>query len=190
MVIHDEILSSGGSNWHDWRAFNPDWYASPAAPVFRRRILEVLRRDFGNSRLFVIKDPRICRFWPLWRDVLEEFGAKPGVVIPVRNPLEVMASLKRRDGFVSAKSCLIWLRHVVDAESATRGLPRAVVTYRCAAGGLAKCCRNARVQTGGALAETGEHRRTRDRAISCHASFATTPSPPNNWLRGPKWSTG
>ena len=129
MVIHDALLSSGGSNWHDWRAFNPEWYTSPAAPVFRHRILEVLRRDLGSSRLFVIKDPRICRFWPLWRDVLEEFGATPGVVIPVRNPLEVMASLKRRDGFVSAKSCLIWLRHVVDAESATRGLPRAVVTY-------------------------------------------------------------
>jgi hypothetical protein len=129
MVLHDEILTSAGSNWHDWRAFNADWYTSPVAPIFKRRILDVLRKDFADSQLFVIKDPRICRFWPLWREILEEFGAKPGVVMPVRNPLEVMASLKRRNGLVPAKSCLLWLRHVVDAERATRGLPRAVVTY-------------------------------------------------------------
>jgi hypothetical protein len=129
MLIHDEILSSGGSYWHDWRAFNPDWYASPAAQIFKQRVLCVLRNDYANSRLFVIKDPRICRFWPFYRGVLDEFGAKPVVVIPVRNPLEVMASLRRRNGFVPAKSSLLWLRHVLDAEKATRDLPRAVVTY-------------------------------------------------------------
>jgi hypothetical protein len=128
-VIHDQVLASGGSDWCDWRAFNPNWYSSPVAPVFRQRILEVLRRDLRDSRLFVIKDPRICRFWPLWQEILEEFGARPGVVIPVRSPLEVMDSLRQRDGFISAKSCLLWLRHVIDAESATRGLSRAVVTY-------------------------------------------------------------
>jgi hypothetical protein len=128
-AIHDQVLSSGGSDWCDWRAFNPDWYTTAVAPFFKLRILEILRRDLRNSQLFVIKDPRICRLWPLWREILEEFGAKPAVVIPVRNPLEVMNSLRERDGFISAKSCLLWLRHVIDAESATRGLPRAVVTY-------------------------------------------------------------
>ena len=49
--------------------------------------------------------------------------------MPVRNPLEVAASLKRRDGFIPAKSHLLWLRHVLDAEHATRGLQRAVISY-------------------------------------------------------------
>ena len=89
----------------------------------------MLRHDYSQSRLFVIKDPRACRFFPFWRDVLEEFGAAPAVAIPVRNPLEVMASLRRRDGFPLAKAALVWLRHVIDAERTTRDLPRAVVTY-------------------------------------------------------------
>jgi hypothetical protein len=129
MVIHDEILSSGGSKWDDWRVFNPDWYQSPTAGRFKMRILELLRKDFDNSQLFVIKDPRICRFWPIWRDALAEFGASPAIVISVRNPLEVAASLKRRDGFFPAKSYLLWLRHMLDAEGATRDLPRVVVSY-------------------------------------------------------------
>ena len=47
----------------------------------------------------------------------------------MRNPLEVMASLRHRDGFLPAKSALLWLRHVIDAEASTRDMPRAVVTY-------------------------------------------------------------
>ena len=129
MSIHDELLESAGSDWQDWRAFNPDWYTSPEAPAFKERVLGVLRHDYSQSRLFVIKDPRACRFFPFWRDVLEEFGAAPAVAIPVRNPLEVMASLRRRDGFPLAKAALVWLRHVIDAERTTRDLPRAVVTY-------------------------------------------------------------
>jgi hypothetical protein len=102
MIMHDQLLSSGGSKWDDWRAFNPDWYLSPPAAVFRSCISEVLRRDFSNSQLFAIKDARICRLWPFWREVLEEFEAKPAVVIAVRNPLEVTASLKHRNGFLPA----------------------------------------------------------------------------------------
>ncbi len=129
MFIHDDLLESAGSDWQDWRAFNPDWYASPAAPAFKERVLDVLRHDYPDSQFFVIKDPRICRFFPFWRDVLEEFGASPAVAIPVRNPLEVMASLRRRNGFSVSKAALMWLRHVIDAERTTRDLPRAVVTY-------------------------------------------------------------
>jgi GT2 family glycosyltransferase len=129
MNIHDDLLESAGSDWQDWRAFNSDWYTSPAAPVFKERVLDVLRHDYADSRLFVIKDPRVCRFFPFWHGVLEEFGAAPAVAIPVRNPLEVMASLRQRNGFPVSKAALMWLRHMLDAERATRDLPRAVVTY-------------------------------------------------------------
>jgi hypothetical protein len=129
VVIHDRLLESAGSNWHDWRKFNPEWLSSPPARQFGRDVLAVLRKDFAASSLFAIKDPRVCRFWPFWRDVLEEFGATPLVAMPVRNPLEIAASLKRRDGFLATNSLLLWLRHVLDAENDTRGLPRAIVSY-------------------------------------------------------------
>src|SRR5262245_37750610 len=28
VIIHDDLLTSAGSKWDDWRAFNPDWYES------------------------------------------------------------------------------------------------------------------------------------------------------------------
>src|SRR5271163_4686483 len=30
-IIHDELLASAGSQWDDWRAFNPDWLQSGVA---------------------------------------------------------------------------------------------------------------------------------------------------------------
>lgn len=127
--IHDELLLSAASRWDDWRVFNPDWDQSSIAETYKERLLGVLQNDFTRSPLFVIKDPRICRFASMWLDVLDRFGAQARAVIAVRNPLEVAASLKHRDNFPPAKSYLLWLRHTLDAEKATRRVPRAIVMY-------------------------------------------------------------
>ena len=129
VAIHDDLLASGGSTWHDWRAFNAEWSASDVAEVYQQRLLDLLKQDFGESRFFIIKDPRICRFAPVWFEVLEQFDSKTHVVMPIRNPLEVAASLQRRNGFSPAKSYMLWLRHVLDAELTTRERPRAFLTY-------------------------------------------------------------
>lgn len=129
MTLHDKLLNSAGSCWHDWTPLNPNWYGSSAAAEMRQQLLKFLHKDFANAHLFVIKDPRICRFIPFWLETLKHFQAVPKVLIPVRNPLEVAASLKARNNFILAKSCLLWLRHVLDAERETRTLSRSVITY-------------------------------------------------------------
>ena len=127
--LNDEILSSTGSYWDDWRPFERDWFESPAAGPFRDRALEVLRQEYGESRLFVLKDPRICRLLPFWTDVLSKLDARACIVSPIRNPLDVAASLETRNGIDPFVAYLIWLRHVLDAEGDSRGLPRAYVRY-------------------------------------------------------------
>jgi hypothetical protein len=129
MTLHDELLAAAGSSWDDWRRLPPDWLETVTADGLRARLLACLGADFGKSRLFVVKDPRMCRLVPLWRSLLGQFGASVRVVIPVRNPLEVAASLARRNGFSTARSLLIWLRHVLDAEHETRDLHRSVVRF-------------------------------------------------------------
>src|SRR5262245_27314471 len=128
--LHDELLAAAGTSWDDWTRLAPDSVETSVAGRFRARLLALLEANFGGSRLFVIKDPRMCRLVPLWRGILREFGATVRVVIPVRNPIEVAASLSSRDGFSTAWGMLIWLRHVLDAERETRGLPRSVIRFR------------------------------------------------------------
>ena len=127
--LNNELLASAGSAWDDWQAFEPGWLASPKAGAFEARARAALEAEYGGSSFLVLKDPRICRIAPFWLGVLAAAGVRPLVLLPLRNPLEVAASLERRDGFAPELGHLLWLRHVLAAEAASRGLPRVHCSY-------------------------------------------------------------
>lgn len=129
VAAHDELLASAGSYWHDWRKIDPKWNFSEEAELQRLKIKALLRGEFGNEPLIVIKDPRICRFVPFMSSILADLRFSPIAVLTVRNPLEVAHSLKRREAFALSKSILLWLRHVLDAEYYTRSMPRYFLSY-------------------------------------------------------------
>nr|CAA6828253.1 MAG: O-linked GlcNAc transferase [uncultured Thiotrichaceae bacterium] len=130
MILHDELLKSAGSSWDDWTTFNPNWHLSATGRKFRKKITSVLQNDFSGSELFVIKDPRICRFLPFWLSMLNDIDTRPYIVLPIRNPLEVARSLKARDGLPIATGGLVWLRHVLDSLVFSHNEVRAIVDYR------------------------------------------------------------
>ncbi len=135
--IHNDFLVAVGHGWNDPRTPTQAMFDSPAAATCRAALMAVLRRDFASEALFVIKDPRISILMPIWGGLLEEFGAKPFVLLGFRHPDEVALSLvRRRDGFVdSANKAVaqhgraVWLTHNLEAERHSRAMPRAIVSY-------------------------------------------------------------
>jgi GT2 family glycosyltransferase len=127
--LNDRILEALGARWDDWHPIDAKTLPADAAASFHRRAAEILERDFAQSPLFVLKDPRMCRLLPLWRTALAQFGADIRCALIWRAPADVASSLARRNGFDDAKSQLVWLRHVLDAERDSRGLRRTVVAY-------------------------------------------------------------
>ncbi|NBC36894.1 hypothetical protein GTZ99_10025 [Novosphingobium sp. FSY-8] len=127
--LNEAILASAGSHWADWTALNPAWYDQPDYAAWVARGVDVIAQEFGDAPLFAVKDPRNCRLARYWLDVLASAGAVARCILPMRNPLEVAASLERRDGIEERVGLLLWLRHVLDAEGATRGQARAFVDY-------------------------------------------------------------
>lgn len=126
---HDRLLAALGRAWDDTRSLPDGWLETEAARQAKRALATELAKDFAGSRAFVVKDPRIARLLPLWLALLDELRIEPVVVISVRNPLEVAASLKSRDQFPLAKSMLMYLRHAVEAELASRGRHRLFLRY-------------------------------------------------------------
>jgi len=127
--IHEAILGSLKSGWNDPREIPGDWFDSRAADDARGKLTGWIEKEMrGNDRLLV-KDPRVCRFLPLWQGVCATLGIATYTVIPFRNPIEVARSLKARDGFPEALSCFLWLRHVLDAERFSRGKPRVFASF-------------------------------------------------------------
>src|SRR4051812_15583902 len=127
----DAFLETVGSTYRDTAAWPESALASPAALAFERRLVELLGDEYGDAPQFVLKDPRICRLMPLWLAALEALGAEPRVLLPIRNPLEVAASLRGRDerSDLTARSLLMWLRYVLDAERHSRAYPRSFASY-------------------------------------------------------------
>lgn len=127
--LNDDLLKNAGSRWDDWTAIPQSWLDDPLTQLFKSQITDILDKEYDGSHYFVLKDPRICRLAPLWIQALVENGITPKVVLPVRKPSDVAASLERRNGFAPSFSRLLWLRHVLDAEYYSREIPRAVISY-------------------------------------------------------------
>lgn len=130
VVEADEaFLESLGSGYDDVEPLDEEALLGEAGREHAARIAEILADEYGDAPRFVVKDPRICRLVPVWIDAVRRVGAEPHFVLPLRNPLEVAASLKLRNDFSATKSLLLWLRHVLEAELHTRASRRAFVSY-------------------------------------------------------------
>lgn len=130
VVIHEALLKALGRSWHDLRMLPPGWLDSEAAAIARRALVELLRVELDDTPLWAIKDPRLCRLVPLWRQVLGELGVSLHALLVVRHPQEVACSLLARDTIPLTQTYLSWIQHVADAESDTRDLSRAVLAYQ------------------------------------------------------------
>jgi hypothetical protein len=127
-TAHDELLAAICSRWDDWRRLDPRQLDAEAGR-HRQAIKELLIDEFGDAPLIFLKDPRICRFVPFTLSILADLNISPVAVLIIRNPLEVAHSLQRRERFSLSKSVLLWIRHVLDAEFDSRGMPRCFLSY-------------------------------------------------------------
>ena len=126
LEFHDRLLRAAGTSWDAWTPLRRLVCGSPVHGELTR----LVAAEFGSAPMFVVKDPRMCRLVPFWLRTLEASDIEPAAILIVRDPVEVSRSLATRDGLSAEFSLLMWLRHMLDAEHATRGLPRSIVSYR------------------------------------------------------------
>lgn len=128
--VHDRLLSALNLTWNDLDPFPDNWWTDKSVRPFQEELSSIIGRDFGESELWALNDPRMCRLMPLWLQVFREVKAEPYFVHMIRNPIEVAESLRKRNGFSRRKSILLWMLHELDAEQWTRDHPRVFVSYK------------------------------------------------------------
>ena len=129
VAFHDKLLEEFGSRWEDPLPFSERCLYSPNAFAAARELACLFQEEFGNSPLVLVKDPRMCRLLPVWVEALSLSNRNIAVIIPVRHPLEVAASLQERDSFSRAHALVLWLQHILAAEHDTRSLVRCFVFF-------------------------------------------------------------
>lgn len=127
MDLNDRLLAALDSSWADWRMIEPRALADLQMSEAVEQVRGAVSAEFSSARMAIIKDPRICRLLPIWRTALGDLNFSSSAIIPYRSPAEVARSLNLRDGLTIAKGQMVWLRHSLDAELASRDMPRSFV---------------------------------------------------------------
>ncbi len=129
VAIHERLLLALGSSWDDPRPLPEGWSRSAAAESAVAEIVSLIQSAFESEARWAVKDPRICRFLPLWRRAIDALGLDAAVLIMVRHPWEVAMSIEKRNEWGVAFGELLWLRYVFDALAGSEGWPTAVLRY-------------------------------------------------------------
>ncbi|MEM7238622.1 MAG: hypothetical protein AAF501_12485, partial [Pseudomonadota bacterium] len=126
--LDDAYLGEAGLVWSDWTSGTLVRMQAAAMRDFEQDLRSLIADEFPAGQPAVIKEPRLCRFVPRIRAALGPDVPTRAIII-TRNPLEVIASLMRRNNLTEANAGLLWLRYMLDAVSGSEGLPRAFVAY-------------------------------------------------------------
>ncbi len=127
--LHDRLLLALDRSWDDPAPLPANWWHDDHLAPYQHQLLAILRRDFPAVPLWGLKDPRLCRLLPWWETVWLALGSRPLFLLVRRAPAEVAASLARREGVSAGKAYLLWLRHVLESERATRRHDRILLDF-------------------------------------------------------------
>lgn len=113
VAVQEALLADLGRVWHldgdlplpeGWE----DWPESQAALL---RLSAIAGRELAGRDHWAVKDPRSTQFLPLWQAVARRQGAALRVVLALRDPRAVAASLLRRNGMEPVLAGAIWREH-------------------------------------------------------------------------------
>ena len=76
MQLNDKLLDTLDLRWDMPSALPLVDFSSSALRPLRSKIRALLKVKMANSRLFAIKDPRICLLLPIWLEVAASIGIR------------------------------------------------------------------------------------------------------------------
>jgi len=98
---HDNVLEELESNWMDYRPLRLNRITQKRRNSYMSDMADLFKSEHSDQNLSVVKEPRICRFTALYIKALEKALIAPFCVLVIRNPLEVAASITKRDGLIT-----------------------------------------------------------------------------------------
>lgn len=123
MDINNAILHAAGARWDMPKASRP--LQLQTLPVELQQKLELLIYGMDANRPWMVKDPRLCLTLPCWQPLLD----MPVALLVYRHPLEIAASLAKRNGMPLEKGLALWEYYVCSALNHTQHMPRLYINH-------------------------------------------------------------
>lgn len=130
LALNQDFLSQHGTTWFDptLRLQGEVAFTAEQRSAYLDEI-EAFLAPLAAAPLILIKEPRITALSDFWFEAARRLGLSIAVVIPVRHPEEVAASLAARDRTSPELACALWLKYNLLGERESRACPRVFVEY-------------------------------------------------------------
>lgn len=127
--LNEEFLRRRGRRWDSVGDPLPGQCATELEPELIQAARGLLRRRVNELGLYAAKDPRLALTLPVWIAAAAAERLPIRLVIALRSPEEVVASLATRNGFGRVKATLLWLDNFSRIMFHSMGQMRYVVDY-------------------------------------------------------------
>ena len=111
--LNDKLFDALYQSWDDPFAYNFEGAYSNSYEPFEAKTTSLLEREYGGHELWGMKDPRTSLHLPFWHKQISQQNIEPCYLMMLRNPLEVVTSLKKRNGFSTNKGLILWCNYTL-----------------------------------------------------------------------------
>src|SRR5687768_4726471 len=129
VALNDRLLAAMGLRWDSLVAPPERWRERSSVKALAAEANALVAGEYGNAKHVMLHDPRLSLTAPFWRECLERLDFDTSAAIVVRRPVEVAASLSKREPFALEKTLALWLHYLCEGERGSRGMPRTLITY-------------------------------------------------------------
>lgn len=125
LEINEWLIQVSGAEWHQVASFETTDIPASVIETFENKIKKILL-EIDSHRPWVIKDPRLCLLFPLWKPLLEV----PVCLHVHRNPIQIAQSLRTHHKLPLPVGIALWEKYTLQALEASAGLPRVVISHK------------------------------------------------------------
>jgi GT2 family glycosyltransferase len=127
MLAHDGLLEATGHAWDRVAGFDAGRLDRKAATILKAQIATTVATLQSSGAPWLVKDPRLCLFLPLWLEV----AGNAACVVAVRDPREIAASLveTHRGVYPSHFLLALWQKYTEAMLSGLAGRRALFVSY-------------------------------------------------------------
>lgn len=122
--INDSVLHAVGCDWNRVSDFDLRSLPADVIQAFDSQASKLVL-DLDAHRPWLIKEPRLCLTFPLWKKFLEV----PVCLHILRHPVEVAASLLTRNQMQISVGLALWEAYVRSALASSKDLPCVAVSH-------------------------------------------------------------
>lgn len=106
-----------------------NWFYDKEAKSFKEEVKNIIKKDFGSSKIFAIKDPRISLLIPVYLEALKELDIEIFCIIAERKIQNVLSSLNKRNNLSFEEGLESYKKYYESIYLHTKNIPNLVLSY-------------------------------------------------------------